>query len=334
MKATLELYGQFLLSSQINYTCTYLADHFEPLTHDNVQYFLKTTHFTPRHIWQKVKNEIVLSRNGYIIFDDTVLDKSYSHKIELVRRQYSGNTHGLVKGIGVVNCVYYNPDICQYWLIDYRIFAPEHDGKTKLDHVKDMLKSIQTRNIDYLYLLMDSWYATNELFKYAIGEQKIFYCPIKSNRKVDDSGGKEPYKQVFDTAFTNDEVKHGKLVKVFKMPMDTYFKLFRVLVSTTRTDYIVTNDIAQNSTDAAENQCSIRWNVEQLHREEKQLTGIQNCQCRLQRSQRNHIAIASMVWLSLKKTAYKSQKTVYNLKNSLLDSYMTQQLVSATIPFA
>lgn len=334
MKATLELYGQFLLSSQINYICTYLAEHFEPLTHDNVQYFLKSSHFSPRHIWQRIKEEITLSPRGYIIFDDTVLDKSHSHKIELVRRQYSGNAHGLVKGIGVVNCVYYNPDTAEYWLVDYRIFAPEHDGKTKLTHVTEMLESLKRRNISYLYLLMDSWYATNDLFKYAIKEQKLFYCPIKSNRKVDDSGGKQPYKQAFDTSFTDEEVKSGKVVKVFKMPMDTLFKLFRVLVSTTRTDYIITNDLAQNSTDAAEKESSIRWKVEQLHREEKQLTGIENCQCRLQRSQRNHIAIASMVWLTFKKVAYQTQKTVYNLKKSLLDQYMVQQLNQSTISFA
>ena len=292
MKATLELYGQFLLSSQINYTCTFLADHLEGLTHDNVQYFLKSNRFSPRQIWQRLKHEIILSPSGYIIFDDTVLDKSHSHKIELVRLQYSGNAHGLIKGIGVVNCVYFNPQTEQFWLIDYRIFSPDNDGKTKLNHVSDMLESLKKRNISYLYLLMDSWYATSDLFKYAIKEQKIFYCPIKSNRKIDDSGGKEPYKQAFETSFTNEEVKAGKLIKVFKMPMDTYFKLFRVLVSTTRTDYIITNDIAQNSTEAAEEKSSFRWKVEQLHREEKQITGIQNCQCRLQRSQRTHIAIA------------------------------------------
>ena len=334
MKTTLELYGQFLLSSQINYTCTFLAEHFADLTHDNVQYFLKTKRFTPRQIWQRLKHEITLSANGYIIFDDTVLDKSHSHKIELVRLQYSGNAHGLIKGIGVVNCVYYNPDTEQFWLIDYRIFSPQTDGKTKLDHVLDMLESLKRRNISYLYLLMDSWYATSDMFKYAIKEQKIFYCPLKSNRKIDDSGGKEPYKQVFETSFTNEEVKAGKLIKVFKMPMDTYFKLFRVLVTTTRTDYIITNDTTQQSTQAAEEKSSVRWKVEQLHREEKQVTGIQNCQCRLERSQRNHIAIASLVWISLKKIAYQTKKTVYALKNSLLDEYLIQQLKQATITFA
>jgi hypothetical protein len=334
MKASLEIYGQFLLSSQINYTCTYLADHFQGLKHDNLQYFLKSSRFTPRQLWQRLKADITLSARGYIIFDDTVLDKSTSHKIELVRRQYSGNAHGVIKGIGVVNCVYYNPDTEQYWLIDYRIFAPDNDGKSKLDHVADMLESLKTRQITYLYLLMDSWYANTEMFKYAIKEEKIFYCPLKSNRKIDDSGGKEAYKSAFDTAFNEEEVKTGKLVKVFKMPMDTYFKLFRVSVSTTRTDYIITNDLAQNSTEAAQIESSLRWIVEQLHREEKQITGIESCQCRLQRSQRNHIAIACLVWGSLKKIAYQTQKTVYQLKHSLLDHYLIQELKNPKLTFA
>jgi hypothetical protein len=64
-----------------------------------------------------------------LIFDDTVLDKNFSHKIELVRLQYSGNAHGLIKGIGLVNCVYVNPETGQYWVIDYRIYDPVTSGR-------------------------------------------------------------------------------------------------------------------------------------------------------------------------------------------------------------
>lgn len=334
MKVTTELYGQFLLSSQINYTCTYLADHFAGLTHDNVQYFLRTSRITPRRIWQKVKKEIVLSPKGYILFDDTLLNKEHSHKIELVRRQYSGNAHGIVKGIGVVNCVYYNPEKEQYWLIDYRIFSPETDGKSKLDHVQDMLRNLTNRGVIYQTLLMDSWYATVELFNYLIGEQKTFYCPIKSNRKIDDSQGKKPYQPVQDAFWSDKEVREGKTIKLFKMPLDTYFKLFRVLVSPTRTDYIITNDLTQQDSSAADQESSIRWKIEQFHREDKQITGIESCQCRLARSQRNHIAIANLVWTTLKRTAYQTKKSVYQLKQSLLDDYLIQQLNQPTIVFA
>ena len=53
--------------------------------------------------------------NGYIVFDDTVADKNYSYQIELVRRQYSGNAHGVIKGIGVVAGVYVNPVTEQFF---------------------------------------------------------------------------------------------------------------------------------------------------------------------------------------------------------------------------
>jgi len=29
--------------------------------------------------------------------------------IELTRRQYSGNEHKVIRGIGIVNCIYCNP---------------------------------------------------------------------------------------------------------------------------------------------------------------------------------------------------------------------------------
>ena len=45
MKLTVQLYGQFLMSSQVNYTGMYLVDYLDELTHDNVRYFLKKTAF-------------------------------------------------------------------------------------------------------------------------------------------------------------------------------------------------------------------------------------------------------------------------------------------------
>ncbi len=71
-----------------------------------------------------------------MIFDDTVMKKKSSKKIELVRRQYSGNEHQVIRGIGVVNCIYFNPKNEQFWIIDYRIYDPDGDKKTKIDHME------------------------------------------------------------------------------------------------------------------------------------------------------------------------------------------------------
>ncbi len=334
MKTALEHYCQYLLSTQINYTCTYFADHFEGLSHDSVHRFLKSKKLTPSMLWQKVSPLITQSSYAYIIFDDTVLDKRHSHSIELVRRQYSGNAHGVIKGIGVVNCLYLDPVNEQFWLLDFRIFDPGSDGKSKLDHVLDMLKSLKSRGVLFQTVLMDSWYATADLMKYLIREGKTFYCTIKSNRKVDDASEHNTYKPVAELRWNAHELEQGKLVKLHKFPMDLKVKLFRVEVSTHRTDYIVTNDAKQNDSQAVKQICGLRWSVEQLHREEKQLTGIEESQCRLQRAQRNHILAATLVWTRLKQLAYACGKTVYQLKRKAFDDYLTQQLAKPDLAFA
>ena len=57
--------------------------------------------------------------NAYIILDDTVLDKRYSKNIELTRRQYSGNEHGVLRGIGLVSCI--------LWVVKLCARAPLHE---------------------------------------------------------------------------------------------------------------------------------------------------------------------------------------------------------------
>jgi hypothetical protein len=98
-------YCQYLLSSPINYTLTNLAVHLEGISHDQVNRYLRGKKLTPRLLWDNVKPLIQVSKYGYLLFDDTVLDKRYSTAIELTRRQYSGNEHRVIRGIGLINCV-------------------------------------------------------------------------------------------------------------------------------------------------------------------------------------------------------------------------------------
>jgi len=230
--------------------------------------------------------------------------------------------------------VYYNPELDRFWVLDYRIFDPERDGKSKLDHVSEMLDLLKFRQIEFRFCLMDSWYATMPLMTRLIKEQKIFYCPLKKNRLVDDSIGEKPYRAIEALEWSDEELLSGKIVKVKKFASDTRLKLFRVVVSTNRTDYITTNDMTQSDTDEAQKASGQRWKIEQFHREAKQITGIEHCQCRLNRSQRNHIASALLVWVVFKELADKTKQTVYQLKHGLLSDYLKQQLRNPAIAFS
>ena len=327
MRFTKLNYCQYLLSSQINYTITNLAEHLEQISHDTINRYLKNEKLTPRLLWDNVKDLIVVDEDAYIIFDDTVIDKRFSEEMEIVRRQYSGNKHGVVRGIGIVNCIYVNPKTLQFWIIDYRIFNPENDGLSKIDHVKNMLLGlVYQRNLPFETVLMDTWYAVNKLMLYIDGLDKIYYCPLKTNRLVDDSFGKEKYKNIKNLEWSDEEIESGKIIKIKGFPADKKVKLFRVTVSTDRTDYVATNDLSQSSLDVTQQVCKIRWKIEEFHREIKQLTGIESCQCRKARLQRNHIACAMLVWLRLKNLAYKTGETVYQIKHNLLSNYLIEQL--------
>ena len=320
-------YCQYLLVSQINYTLTNFADHSEKFSHDAINRYLRGERLTPRLVWENVEGQIIRTSTGYVVFDDTVLDKDYSFAIELVRRQYSGNAHGLVKGIGVVTCIYVNPEMDQFWLVDYRIYDPAGDGKSKLDHVREMLTNLHyQKRLPFRAVLMDTWYATKDMMLFIERLKKYYYCPLKDNRQVDDSGGSQPYQRVDGLTWTENELIYGKQIKIKGFPKDHKVQCFRVEVSTHRTDWIVTNDPAADTTVVAQEACGFRWRIEQLHREGKQLTGLERCQCRKARIQRNHIACALLVWVRLKEVATRTGQTIYQLKHGLLDDYLRQQL--------
>jgi hypothetical protein len=326
-------YCQFLLSSQINYTLTYFADHHhEGFSHDLINQYLRQEKMTPRLLWDNVEDDIVYSAKGYVLFDDTIVDKNYSHCIELVRRQWSGNAKSVIKGIGVVTCVYVNPELDDFWAVDYRLYAPQDDGKSKLDHVEDMLMNlVYQKELPFITVLMDTWYAARKLMLTIERLEKIYYCPIKSNRLVDETDGEQTHRRVDSLLWTEAEQQQGKLIHIKSFPKGHRVKLFRLVLSTQRTDFVVTNDLSQDSTDAVQQVSDIRWKIEQFHRETKQVTGIEQCQCRKARIQRNHIACAMLVWARLKQVARQTQQTIYQVKFGLLSDYMIAQLKNPSI---
>lgn len=72
-------------------------------------------------------------------------------------------------------CVYVNPTTERFWVIDYRIFDPDADGKTKLDHVREMLSSVAHRGVPFETVLMDNWYATKDLMLLIEGMARKYY---------------------------------------------------------------------------------------------------------------------------------------------------------------
>ena len=68
-------YCQYLLSTPTNYTLTHFADHCERFS-DQINRYLAGDRLPPRLVWESVEPHLEQTPNGYVVFDDTTLEKS------------------------------------------------------------------------------------------------------------------------------------------------------------------------------------------------------------------------------------------------------------------
>jgi len=258
-----------------------------------------------------------------------VQNKQYSRKIELVKRQYSGAAYGLVRGIGVINLVH--SDVADFYPVDYRIYAPEADGKTKNDHFREMLlNAVSDKHIQACTLLFDSWYASVDNLKLIVRLKRFFVTTLKDNRLVSLSPeGGYIHLQAID--WTPERLEHGLSVKLKEMPFRV--QLFKVVAPNGDIEWVITNHPQGTfTTPDIQNENAVRWQIEPLHRELKQLTGSEKCECRKARSQRNHLACCYLAWVSLKVKAQQWGKTLYAAQHDLLSDYLRAELRDPRIP--
>ena len=189
--------------------------------------FLANSVFPPSDLWRLVKNEIDYSKEGVLIVDDSVQDKRYSRFIELVKRPYSGTVKGLVRGINLVNMVYSEGLSDDFYPIDYHIYAPSEDAKTKNDHFREMfLEASKNKMLPCKTILFDSWYGSVSNLKAIHNEGWTFFTTLKSNRKV--SSSKETgYVNLPDIVWRMEDIQNGMVVKLKAVPF--LVKLFLIV---------------------------------------------------------------------------------------------------------
>jgi hypothetical protein len=216
MKITKQRYVEYVISTPVNYTCANLADHLDDISHDAINDYLRGEKHTAHTVWELAKLLINNSDEAYLILDDSVQDKSYSKKIEMVKRQYSGNAHGLVKGIGIVNLVHAHQG--DYHPLDFRVYAPDADGKTKNEHFRDMVRqAFEYKGIKAQTILFDSWYAASENLKFIHKLDKVFVTTLKDNRLVSFSK-EQGYIHLQQIEWTHEKLQHGVTVKLKEVP--------------------------------------------------------------------------------------------------------------------
>lgn len=318
-KCSLDLYVDFLIASQKQYSGLELskASPME-MEHDCVNRWLSRNKLTPKIVWQTAA-PLVDPKKGYLVIDDSVLDKPYSKKIPMVKKQYSGKHHGLVKGIDLVNMLWTDGD--KMIPVDYRAYDMTRDGKTKNDHACEMLDYAEKRGFSPEYVLMDSWYSSIDNLKNVHRKNWKFIAALKSNRLVSLVQG--TYLHVSELDWTSKQV-HKVWLKAFGWVL-----VSKIVFVNGDITYVATNDLSLVNPETIRSHNDHRWKIETFHRGIKQCCGIERCYSTLERSQRNHILCAFLAFLKLEVERIQNGISWYEQKWSISRAATTNYLASA-----
>src|SRR3989344_8484783 len=306
-----DLYCAFLQVTSQRYSAVTLSQVAPvELSHDAVSRWLINTKCQPKDIWEAAKKD-VLEKQGILIADETVLNKGRSEKIELVRWQYSGDEHDIVRGIGMLNFLWIDEKdgVCP---MDFRIWEPKEDGYTKNDHFREMLKTAKRKGVTPKAVVADSWYSSLDNVKCIRDLGWYWLMGLRKNRIV------ERGQKLEDLNIPNEGLK-------VHLRGYGFIWVFRFVAKNGRTDYWGTN-LEKPSRKEVVSLIRSRWKIEVFHRELKQTCGLEMSQARTSRSQRNHIVLSVLSWIKKAEVRRRLNLPLYQQKWNTIKSAITQQL--------
>lgn len=281
-------YINFLIASSRVFSCTEASkcSYFDlnSPAHDSFTRLLLRQPPDTEALWEEVK-DLVTPKAGFLIIDDTVLDKPYSKHIGLVYRQWSGKHHQIVNGINLETVVWTHNDVIIP--VDFRIYDIDTDGKTKNDHFLDMLNKAEERGFRPEFILFDTWYSSIKNLKEIRKKGWHWLTRLKKNRLVNpDNTGNVPIELL--TIPPDGMTVHLKEYG--------FIKVFRIVSTDGDTQYWAT-DVLDMQEEKRKELAKKAWKIEEYHRGIKQFCGVERCQARRNNVQRAHIMMALRAFL-------------------------------------
>lgn len=304
-KCNLSLYRDFLIANNNRYSGLELSK-VEPsggMQHDSVTRWLMRADFTPSDVWRYAKPLVNLT-TGYLIVDDTVTSKPFARNIDLARFQYSGREHRQVNGIDIVNLLWTAGK--EYVPVDYRVYAPDHDGKGKNIHFREMLDKAHKREFQPAYVLLDSWYSGLKNLKAIRSYGWQWITNLKRNRIV--ATAPHHSMPISDLDLDDGIVKHVWLKGYGEVVVA------KLVITHDDVRYLASSDLGLTGYETFIHHWQQRWNIEEFHEGLKQTTGVGNCSAQRAHAQRIHIFSSMVAFLKLEEIRQQTGRTWYEQK--------------------
>lgn len=337
----LDLYTDYLMASFNLTTATGMSAMLDgAISHDQISRFLGQGPFDQKLYWKYIKRIVrrIEYDYGMIKIDDTILEKPHSKENELICWHYDHSKKGRdknVKGINMINFLYENKlySECISIPLSFELIKKtEHyfDKKankvkrrspvSKHEMVQQRLRILQNLNkVKFRYLLWDTWFSSNENFKFVHYEiKKYFVGALKSNRLVALS-----WEQKLEGKFHKVEeldLQENQVMQVWLKGLDFPVVLTKQVFLNkdgSRGElYVVTNDL-DLSAEAISAIYTSRWSVEVLHKSLKQNLGIEKSPTKNEVTQSNHIFATMIAWIKLEMLSKLKQTNHFALKAQL-----------------
>lgn len=285
-----EGYIQFLIATPAQYSCVEAArvapaDH-DPPAHDAYNRLLTRLEPDPEMLWQEACPQISFD-DGILVLDDSTLDKPYARKIDLVGWHWSGKHHAVVKGINRLTLLWTDGD--RHVPCDYSVYDKPTDGLSKNDLFRLMLRRAKQRGCQPRCVCFDTWYSSLENLKEVRSCGWTWLTRLKSNRKV-------RVNFCPPQAISTIEVPQGGAL--VHLPGYGSIRVFRVVATNGDTEHWATNDLTMGELTRLK-YADFSWRIEEYHRGLKQHCGVERCQVRRAKGQRNHIGLSIRAFLRI-----------------------------------
>lgn len=302
-------YGRALLQAPWRFTLVYLS-FFSTTSHD----FL-TRGLQKKYQWKSIMQLLLSNRllsSGYLIFDETDVDKSFAKHMGGLSWLFSHRKNKFIFGYHLVVICWTNTKVTLP--IAWKIYKKD-SGKTKIDLSLELINyCLHTLGITPKAWLFDSFYASEQLLKYLINHQQLFYSQLPKNRKLNNKAlcaynNGRPY------WVESGVIRGGIIVQIVK----------------NRRKYYVTNNVGMNRKEQLQTY-KIRWKIEEIFRFVKQELGFEQCQSTSLQGQNNHFGTCFYLYAYLQDIAEKTQMTDYCLKlKATQERNFVQQLDLSTL---
>jgi putative transposase len=302
-------YIDFLIASPKTFSCTEAAkvqpEGNSPPAHDSFTRLLRRLEPDPEALWREAQ-PLVPRTGGLLVLDDSTLDKPYARSIDLVSRHWSGKHHAVVRGINLSTLLWTDGD--RHIPCDYRLYDKSTDGLTKNDHFAAMLRVAHERGFAPDYVAFDGWYSSLENLKLIRSLGWRWLTRLKVNRRVnlDRQGLKAVGATAIEASGTIVHLEGYGLIRVF-----------RIVSRDGDTEHWATDDLAMDEMTRL-SLAERTWAIENYHRGLKQCCGVERCQARAGRAQRNHIGMAIRAFLRLERHSYATGISWYEAKARII----------------